>query len=133
MPTSGGCQDAGLVLEHGRNVRAGERKFLHPWEGLSLNYSLDPKGSSKKGAGSELERVTWSRRVRTQSTQKADHNEKLGLGTCGQLQESSPECPAQHHCSNLLASYLASQAQRWPMQGPPPGQCSPPRVGPDDH
>lgn len=35
--------------------------------------------------------------------------------------------------STAPTSYLAGQVQRWPMQGSPPGPCSAPGVGPDDH
>lgn len=48
-----------MVPELRRNIRAGERKCQRPWESMSLNWSLDPKGSSQEGAGSELDRTNW--------------------------------------------------------------------------
>lgn len=96
ISTFRGCQNAGVVSEHGRNVRAGERKCLQLWNGLSLRWRLDPKGFFQEGAGREL--VAWRRRVETQSTQKAEQDTKLRLGMCCWLQGSSPVVP----CSTLL-------------------------------
>lgn len=104
-----------MVPELGRNVRAGEKGW-QPQEGMSLKRSLDPKGSLQEGAGRELERVTWSRRVETQSRKN-----------------SGWVHIAQGHSSNLLASCPAAQAQRWPTQGTPPGQHSPRAVGSHSH